>query len=958
MGNPPVDVQQFGQSIWLDYIHRRDLENGELQHFIDEYGVVGVTSNPAIFQKAIGGSDAYDSAIKTMLELDPHDIYERLAIEDIQRATDLFRDIYERTNGLDGYVSLEVSPLLANSTEETIAEAKRLAAAVNRPNLMIKIPATPAGIPAIEEAIAAGINVNVTLIFSVQNYREVAEAYIRGLERRLEAGEDVTSIASVASFFLSRIDTLVDGKLENNIRAAQTTGDLDRVSANRELLGKAAIANAKVAYHAFQTIFEGPRFAKLHEAGARVQRPLWASTSTKNPAYPDTMYVDNLIGPHTVNTVPPNTLKAFKDHGQVAQTLTQNIDEAFTVLDKLAEVGVDMDLVTRQLQDDGVEAFIRSFEQMISQVAAKRAMLKTGIIERQKLALGIMAEPVQRAMAELDKDFVCARIWQKDGSVWKSHGATINKIVNRLGWLDVLKTIDYDRLQALQDAVRGEDVDHVVLLGMGGSSLAPEVFFNTFGQQEGFPKLIVLDSTNPARISDVEAAIDIERTLFIVASKSGGTIETMSFYRYFWQCTGEDGSRFIAITDEGTSLHTLAEERKFRDVFINPADIGGRYSALSYFGLVPAALIGLDLARIRENAAAMLEACDAKITTEYNPAASIGAVMGAVAREGRDKVTFICSSTIADFGNWLEQLIAESTGKEGVGILPVVGATVGKPHDYSSDQLFVYIKVEGDSDVEQLDAGVRALREAGHPRVTIMLPDAYALAGEFFRWEMATAIAGKMLNINPFDEPNVTEAKQATKRLLDSYTESGELPQGAVVLEAEGVRLYAEEHTRKPLRELCAQHGFNAESLVDVLAAQLIGTHAGDYFALLAYVNPTSDVHAELQDLRRRVRHATNRAVTLGYGPRYLHSTGQLHKGGPNTGVFFLLTTGIEQDLAIPDAPYSFGVLHHAQAFGDYEALNNHKRRTLRLHVEKQSDIARVVALLRAAIELVEQRKF
>ena len=425
MSNPLLEIQKFGQSAWLDYIHRDDLENGDLQRRIDEEGVLGVTSNPSIFQKAIGDSDTYDDDIMTMLDLEAQDIYEALAIEDIQNATDLFRPIYERAAGGDGYVSLEVSPLLARDTQGTIDEARRLFETVGRPNLMIKIPATPEGIPAIEDTIAAGINVNVTLIFAINNYERVAEAFIRGLERRLAAGEDVTRVASVASFFLSRIDSMVDDILENNIRAAQVQQDTARIAANRVLMGQTAIANAKMAYKSFQRIFQGERFEALREAGALAQRPLWASTSTKNPTYPDTLYVDNLIGPHTVNTLPPATLAAFKDHGAVAETVTQETGQFLPpdeVLDRLAEAGIDMGQVTSRLQEDGVEAFIDSFETLISQVAAKRTLLRSGIIERTKLALGIYHSAVDEAIEGLDADYANPRLWNKDGSLWKAGG--------------------------------------------------------------------------------------------------------------------------------------------------------------------------------------------------------------------------------------------------------------------------------------------------------------------------------------------------------------------------------------------------------------------------------------------------------------------------------------------------------------------------------------------------------
>lgn len=952
--NPPVQVQQFGQSIWIDNIRRKLLTDGTFRRWIDEYGVVGVTSNPTIFQKAIGGSDDYDDSIKAWLNDAPEAIYERLAIADIQAAAALFRPIYDATNGLDGYVSLEVSPHLAHDTAATIADAKRLFDAIGAPNVMIKIPATAAGIPAIEATIAAGINVNVTLIFSVQNYVEVAEAYIRGLEQRLERGEPVDHIASVASFFISRIDASVDQILQNNIRAAQGR-NLDQIAANEKLLGKAAIANAKVAYKQFQALFENSdRFEKLKAAGARVQRPLWASTSTKNPTYPDTLYIDSLIGASTVNTVPPETLEAFKDHGVVTEALLDGLDTAHTVLEALAQVGIDIDQITKRLQDDGVESFIASFESLLAQVDGKRTVLLTDVISHQKSALGIYGDSVQNALAALDKRFINSRIWAKDATVWKDHTPTMMKIKNRLGWLDVFDHLDIDRLKRVQAEIPAAGFTHLVLLGMGGSSLAPEVLYQTFGKREGYPAFLMLDSTVPERVLEIERAIDLPKTLFIVASKSGSTIETACFYDYFYAKTGKNGAQFIAITDPDSDLAKTAEAEGFRDVFLNPADIGGRYSALSYFGLVPAALLGIDLDQLCGSAKDMISACGENINADSHPALYMGAVLGAMSQQGRDKFCLFCSPSIATFGNWVEQLIAESTGKEGKGILPVVGSTVGKPHDYSNDRVFVYLKVENDPGNAELDEQVKALREAGHPRITLVLKDRYALGGEFFRWAFATAVAGHMLAINPFDEPNVTESKQNTARLLEHYVEHQAFPPSAPVLSHEGTELYVNETTLAPLQTIGSQHGFDSTSLVEMVAAQLVGTNISDYFAILAYLPQYPEIEAKLEEVRRRLRHVTRRAVTIGYGPRYLHSTGQLHKGGDNTGVFIQLTHTDREDTAIPGKPYTFGTLKTAQAAGDIEALDTHKRRALRLHFT--GDVLAGIDVLLQAIQFAEDR--
>ncbi len=955
MSTSPVEVQKFGQSIWIDNIRRELLTDGTFQALIDESGVVGVTSNPSIFQKAIGDTDNYDDDMVALLDLPAEQVYERLAIEDIQRAADLFKQVYEETDGRDGYVSLEVSPLLARQTEETIEEAKRLFAAVDRPNVMIKIPATPQGIPAIEEVIASGINVNITLIFAVSNYLQVAEAYIKGLERRVAAGEDVTRVASVASFFLSRIDTMIDRILENNIHAAKVRGDNARVQSNNKLLGQAALASARLAYKRFRELFYGERFARLQAAGARVQRPLWASTSTKNPVYSDVKYIENLIGKDTVNTVPPETLKAFGDHGKAErETILDGIDDAETVLDMLVEVGLDIDQITKRLQDDGVEAFIESFEELISQIKAKQIILTTGIIDRQKLAMGIHADAVNDAVRHLDEKFFNGRIWNKDGSLWKTDGPSINKIENRLGWLNVLETIDYDRLKALRKDIGGADFAHVVVLGMGGGSLAPEVLMKTFGNAAGFPALLVLDSTHPQAIKNIEDQIDLSKTLFIVASKSGGTIETRSFYRHFHAATGGKGEQFIAVTDPGSQLEQIAKDENFREIFLNPADIGGRYSALSYFGLVPAACIGMDIDKIHTHADAMVKACSESIPAHNHPGLILGAVMGALAREGRDKACIFASKSIQAFGDWAEQLIAESTGKENCGIVPVVGATVGYPHDYATDRAFYYIKLEGDEGNDVMDAGIKALREAGHPRVTLFMEDKYALMAEFFRWEYATAVTGQLLKINPFNEPNVTESKQNTDHLLEVYQNNGALPTTQPFISGDNTEVYMDEGTLGPLRELCKAHGYDANSRTEMLAAQFTGTHAGDYFGLLVYLPQTPEIEEKVRSIQRRLRHATRRAVTVGYGPRFLHSTGQLHKGDANKGVFFQITAEHPLDIAIPDVPYTFGTLNDAQAAGDMQALQDHHRRVMRLHIKGdwQDGLDKVLA----AINFVEER--
>ncbi len=607
-------------------------------------------------------------------------------------------------------MSLEVNPTLAHDTQGTIAEAKRLWSTVDRPNLMVKIPATKAGLPAITEATAAGINVNVTLIFSLERYGEVMAAYIAGLELRLGKGLPIDPIASVASFFVSRVDTKVDKLLDEIIRRE---GKHARLAVS--LLGQAAVANAKIAYSQFETVFgssshpNSGSFAALRAKGGRLQRPLWASTSTKNPAYSDIKYVQELIGPHTVNTLPQETLEFFLDHGEVRQTIKEDLDQAHFVFESLEDIGVSMVKVTQELEDEGVAAFSKSFESLMSAIETKRKSASPAAgMDRQPLENDLLQfnlpdddTTFQDAMQALAGEKILARIWQQDHTVWKPDPTEIS---NRLGWLDVFERIrpDLPRIASLAAGLKSEGYTHALLLGMGGSSLAPDLFSRTYGNRPGSLDLAVLDSTTPGAVLAQQERLDPARTVFIVSTKSGTTEETLSFFKYFYNWVsaslGESraGEHFIAITDPGSNLTRIAARYHFRDTFLNDPNIGGRYSALSFFGLVPAALCGVDIARLIEQAGAMKKACGADIPPAENPAARLGALLGVSAMAGRDKATFILSPQIASFGDWVEQLIAESTGKEGKGILPVAGEPLAAPNAYGHDRIFIYVQLAED----------------------------------------------------------------------------------------------------------------------------------------------------------------------------------------------------------------------------------------------------------------------
>jgi len=905
--NPLFELSEAGTSVWLDYIRRSLITSGELQRMIEEDAVVGMTSNPTIFEKAIGGSSDYDEALRNLIDgnnTSDEEIMLSLIVEDIQMAADVLKPVYDQTKHKDGYVSIEVLPRVANDTKATITMAHDLWERVRRPNIFVKIPATDEGLPAIEECIADGLNINITLMFSVKVYEDVARAYIRGLQRRAKAGKPV-DIASVASFFVSRVDTAVDKLLEQKIAAASDPAERQRL---QNLLGKAAVANAKLAYQAFQRIFNEPEFAALRSQDARVQRCLWASTGTKNPHYSDVMYVEELIGPETVNTMPQQTMMAFKEHGEVRPSLLENLAGAEQVMRELAAIGIDMDKVTYDLQVDGVKLFADSITKLLEEIAHKKQQLRAGEVGAHDANLGAIDRAVDGRLAQLEQAAVVRRISEKDAALWKSNGTIEKEIRDRLGWLQVADRME-ERVPELDDLraqLVAEGLTDAVLMGMGGSSLAPEVFRQTFGAPKGGLNVHVLDTTDPAAITAVERSIDLRKTAFIVASKSGTTLETLSHYRYFFERAGRNGRQFIAITDPETSLADEATKRGFRRVFLNPPDIGGRYSALSYFGLVPAALGGVDLAALLDRAATMTQACSPSVPVGENPGAWLGAVFAESAKAGRDKITIFAPAPLDSFGLWAEQLIAESTGKEGKGLVPVADEALGPPEVYGNDRLFIRLALPDGNDGDAARLG--ALSKAGHPVVTLKLNDPLSLGAEFFRWEYAIAVAGAILGINVFDQPNVQEAKDLTRKVLS---------EGSPPTVGEGIRW-------------AGQPGATLDAAIQSLLAQV---HPGDYVALLAYIQPTAENDRALNAIRLAIRDKYRVATTAGYGPRYLHSTGQLHKGGPNTGVFLQLVGDDAKDLEIPGERFSFGVLKQAQALGDFQALRNHGRRVLRVQL-------------------------
>ena len=917
------DLWRYGQSVWLEYIRRSLISSGELKRHVEEDGLRGVTSNPAIFEKAMTGSEDYRARLEELQKrgnLSPIQIYEELAVPDIQDAADVLRPVYEESKAHDGYISLECSPYNARNTQATLDEARRLFKWVARPNVMIKVPATDEGIPAIEQLISEGININVTLLFALEYYERVAQAYINGIEKLVKNGGDPSKVASVASFFISRIDSLVDKQL------AAKPG-------HEGLMGKTAIANAKVTYHRFKEIFCSQRWKALDAKGAQRQRLLWASTGTKNPKYSDVLYVEELIGPETVNTMPPATMDAFRDHGKPRASLEEDVEGAFETMDQLKKAGIDMKAVTDQLQADGVKLFAEAFDQLLNSLDTR---CKTGIkpkLTGQSYKLPKEADAaVQKTIADWAGAGKVHRLWAHDATVW-----TGKDEAQWLGWLGITdeQEANVEQLTALAKDLQQGGFDHALLLGMGGSSLCPEVLSLTFGRQKGFPELHVLDSTDPSQIRAIEKKIEIDKTIFIVASKSGSTLEPNIFKQYFFDRAKCDGSRFIAITDPGSKMQQVAERDRFRKVFFGQPSIGGRYSALSNFGIVPAAVMGLDVKKFLDRTQEMVCACGSCVAADKNPGVLLGIVLGELANQGRDKVTLITSPAIHDLGAWLEQLVAESTGKDGKGLIPVDREPLAPAGEYGKDRVFVYERFTPEPDPQQ-DAAVDALEAAGHPVVRIAVDDHYDIGQEFFRWEIATAVAGSVIGINPFNQPDVEASKIETRKLTTEYEKSGHLPAESPIFEQNGIKLFTDEKNAAAL----GKH----DSLAGYLKAHFNRIGKGDYFALLGYIEMNAANEVALQKIRLKIRDEKHVATCLGFGPRFLHSTGQAYKGGPDSGVFLQVTCDEAKDLPVPGQKYTFGVVKAAQARGDFEVLAQRGRRALRIHIP--ADIKGALAAL------------
>ncbi|MGE5428658.1 MAG: bifunctional transaldolase/phosoglucose isomerase [Methylococcaceae bacterium] len=932
--NNLIDLLNYGQSYWLDNLTREKITSGEIENRVTQQGLRGITSNPSIFNKAMAEGDSYDQQINELVRQGNGSsrIYEILTVKDVQDACDILKPVYEQSGGIDGFVSLEVSPYLARNTKGTIDEVHRLFEEVNRSNCYIKIPGTKEGIPAIEQMLYEGIPINITLLFSVERYVEVAKAYIRALQRRDAEGKPVNNVVSVASFFLSRLDVLTDQLLGYHI-IPEAGQRMENHLLPASLIGKTGIASARLAYQRFIELFSSKEWKLLEGKGAHVQRPLWASTGNKDPLFEDLRYVESLIGPDTVNTLPDETIDALARDGKLREnTIAEGLGEARQLFGQLMSFDINIEFVTQQLENEGIQKFKEAYNTLIGNLAKKRADMLGAQNPKMQISAGSLKKELEAAYASLDEKQAGRRLFAKDPYLWKTDPDQVKTIINGLGWITLPDSFmnKTKELDSFAKDLKNEGYEYAVLLGMGGSSLCSEVARETFDTARGYLQLIVLDNTDPQAIHKVEEQINIEKTLFIVASKSGKTLETLSFFKYFFDRMktmneSEPWKHFVAITDEGTPLVKMAEEYQFRKVFINPSDVGGRYSVLTYFGLLPMALMGIDIKALLMNARQMEESCDPFIPAAINPAIGLGCLLGMAQRSGRDKVTFAVSSSIENFGLWVEQLLAESTGKEGLGIVPVQGESLGDPQVYGNDRVFVHLYLTSDNNASY-EQKLSALEKAGHPVVRIGIPDKLALGGEYYRWEIATAIAGRIIGINPFDQPNVAESKKNTDQLLNDWIQSRTFDQPSQALVTEPITVYPGAKAALLLN----QQDQSVSSFVHEFTSK---AQPGDYIALLPYFLPTEENTKLLETWRQEMRDEYKVATTLLEGPRYLHSTGQLHKGGPDTGIFLIMMKEENEELPIPGEEYGFSILHQAQALGDFKSLNEKGRRVIMLQL-------------------------
>lgn len=933
-GRPLHDLERHGQVVWISYLRRNLLAAGHLQRLIEDYAVSGINFDAELFAHAVARGPEYRESVAKLKArgLSPVEILEELLIEDVALASAALRRA--RPADLGGWVAVTV-PLRYRTSVTAITEwARRLEEAAESRRVLVKLPASAVGLRAVEGTVAAGHSVYVDRIFGLEQLDQALDAHARGLALRAAAGEPLASARLVLAMNLVRIDVAVDELLRD--RRREVTGERDMIES---LHGRAAIALGKLAWRRLREWDGDTRQAELVAKGAPPPWLAWEGTRTLSPARRDVEYLEELIGPRTIAVVSRLALGAFRDHGETAGTVTRQHSEAQEIVDDLRAVGIDLDELAAGLQEAALAARETSGRDLETAVASQSSTS----------ALVVEAGGLTDRCGELEREAerigLVRRLWDRDPTLWPAGVADPARIRDRLGWLALPEAMTEEALPVLgARPPAGDSAIRIVLLGMGGSSLGAETCRVAFGRR-GF---VVLDTTVPGGVAAVAARADTGGAIFVVASKSGTTVETLALADFFWERADDErpGDRWVAITDPGTPLHEMARRRDFQRIWLNPPDVGGRYSILSYFGLVPMALMGIDIGRILASASQMAVLSGAEVKAADNPAVQLGVLLAAALQEGRDKLTVLTSPSLNGLSDWIEQLVAESTGKDGRGLVPVSQEPLGAPDAYGADRTFVQLRLAGDAEDEPQATLLAAMEAQGAPVVRIELDDPHDLGGEFLRWELAVAMAGALVGFDPFDEPDVAGAKRRTAELLDVATRGEPLQKEAPIAESAWVSLFGDPERLG----IDGDAPWTPEAVLEALLARAKPPH---YLAIQGFLAPDEPTWHALQGLRALVRDRTGAAATVGWGPRFLHSTGQLHKGGGDRALVLQITAEVSGDLPIPGREYTFGTLAAAQALADFRALSERGRAIVRVHLRRSTEagLASLLEAVRRALD-------
>ena len=929
--DPIQSVHSLGQSLWLDIIRRDSLDSGELADRVAAGELRGATSNLTILESAILSSDSYSVDLRRLAQAGwtAEKIFNQLAVDDIRAAADAFLPLFEQTNGGDGFVSIDVNPEFADDTNRTIEEARRLWDAVNRPNAMIKIPATLAGLPAIESSIRAGINVNATLIFSLGRYIEVMEAYMIGLEGRLEAGGSLDYVTSVASFFVSPIDIALDEQLREVFQRGEAEGE--RASS---LLGKVAIANSKLAYAQFVATFQGERFQKLATRGARVQRPLWASTSMKNPEYPDTYYVDNLIGPDTVNALSEASLKAFKDHGTPELTLPENISTARSQLQALDDLGISLDAAAEQLEVQGVSESAISYRSILGTIEEK-----AGAFQKEIAAL----EPKMReTLAEVELDEVGKRLWQQDVTLWVERDREKARVRRWLGWLSEparasTETAELTRFaEALDPAI-----NTLVLIGSGGGTITAEMLARILAPPNGID-LHTISTANPDDIRTIKRKIAPEATFYLLVDSSSGDGIEEHLLSTFWEqalrkLEEQTGDHFVVITKDGSKLHHWAVEKGIQKIIEADNQDDFWLSPFNWTSLLPAAQAGADIQSFVQGGVGMTRACGPLVDVAQNPGLFLSSVLAAAFRSGRDKVTLFADPPLEPILKWIEGLLAAGRGKEGSGFIPIWDEPPGSGNAYGDDRLFVYLRSSG-----ALDRRLAGWIRADIPVLVLETSTNPEAIGEMLvQWQIGAAIAQHLLSVNPTDLDARHRTRAELQHILHRLERKGALPQADPLWQGDGVQL------RAASRDL----QFTGSGLSEVVDFILSESQEAGGLGLRLYT-PMSKT---LQGKVKRLRHTLRDQLGL-FSLASPAGCDLCSDRGLKDMVYLILMVKPRKDEAIPGKNYTFGQLFEGQALSDLAVMKGYGSPVLYLYFDAQKRLSDFLLAMTEAAKARDSR--